>query len=143
MVPIFIRRKIKLSEIRNFIFESTFFDIIRPKEEITAEIMNAYIIYVEIRNTTNRSIIINRKKHLGSIEKYGIERYYLITEKSWFLVIERMLWVRKILTMDVLASTAANLAIISQNSITTMIEINIKEIIIDFGITVYESITIR
>jgi hypothetical protein len=59
IIPIFIRKKIKLSEIRNFIFEPIFFDTIKLEKEITTTIMNAYMIYVEIRNITNKSIIIN------------------------------------------------------------------------------------
>jgi hypothetical protein len=90
MIPILIRKKIKLPEIRNFIFKSISFDIMKSEGEITAAIMDAYTIYVEIRNITNRLIIINRKKRLGIIEKYGIEEYYLITEKSRSLAIERI-----------------------------------------------------
>jgi hypothetical protein len=91
MIPILIRRKIKLLEIRNFIFEPISFDIIKSKEEMTAAIINIYTIYVEIRNITNKSIIINRKKRLKTIEEYGIERYYLITEKSRSLAIGQIL----------------------------------------------------
>jgi hypothetical protein len=82
---------IKLLEIRNFIFESIFFDIIKLKDEVTAAIINAYTAYVEIRNIINRSIIINRKKRLEIIEKYEIEKCYLITKELKFLVIGRIL----------------------------------------------------
>jgi hypothetical protein len=91
MIPILIREKIKLLEIRDFIFKSIFFDIIKSEKAMTIIIMNVYMIYVEIRNITNKSIIINRKKRLGTIEEYEIEEYYLITEKSRSLIIERIL----------------------------------------------------
>jgi hypothetical protein len=91
MVLIFIRRKIKLSKIRNFIFESISFDIIKLEEEITAAIMNAHTIYIEIRNIINKSIIINRKRRLGIIEKYEAEKYYLIMKELKFLAIGRIL----------------------------------------------------
>jgi hypothetical protein len=91
MIPIFIRRKIKLLEIRNFIFESIFFDIIKSEKGITAAIINVYTVYVEIRNIMDRLIIINRKRRLKIIEKYEIEKYYSITKKLRFLIIERVL----------------------------------------------------
>jgi hypothetical protein len=58
---------------------------------MTVAIINVYTVYVEIRNIINRSIIINRKRRLKIIEEYGIEKYYLIIEKSKFLAIERIL----------------------------------------------------
>jgi hypothetical protein len=91
MIPIFIREKIKLLKIRNFIFESIFFDIIGSEGRVTAAIMDAYTIYVEVRNIINRPIIINRKRRLGIIEEYEIEKYYLITKKLRSLVIGRIL----------------------------------------------------
>jgi hypothetical protein len=91
IISIFIRKKIKLSEIRNFMFESIFFDIIKSEREVTAAIMNVYTIYVEIRNITNKPMIINRKKRLEIIEEYGIEGYYSITKKSRSLAIGRVL----------------------------------------------------
>jgi hypothetical protein len=144
MVPILIRKKIKLLEIRNFIFEPISFDIIRSKGEVTAVIINVYTAYVEIRNITNKSIIINWKKYLKTIEEYETEKYYLITKKSRSLIIGRVLWAKKALIINILAFTAANLATPSPDFATTMTEINIlKKIIIDFGITVYRNITIR
>jgi hypothetical protein len=144
IIPILIREKTKLLKIRNFMFEPISFDIIKLKNEMTAAIINAYIIYVEIWNITNKPIIINRKKYLEIIEKYGIEEYYLITKKSRSLVIGRMSWARKILIMDILAFAAANLATTSPDSATTITEINIlKEIITDFGIIVYKNIATR
>jgi hypothetical protein len=111
---------------------------------MTAAIMDAYTVYVEIRNITNRSMIINRKKRLRIIEEYGVEEYYLITEELRSLAIERMLWVRKVLTVDVLVFAVANLATLSPDPATIMIEVDIlKKITIDFGITVYGNITIR
>jgi hypothetical protein len=91
MIPILIREKIKLLEIRDFIFKSIFFDIIKSEKAMTIIIMNVYMIYVEIRNITNKSIIINRKRRLKIIEKYGIERCYLVTKKLRSLVIGRVL----------------------------------------------------
>jgi hypothetical protein len=91
MILIFIREKIKLLEIRNFIFEPISFDIIGSEGEMTAAIINVYTVYVEIRNITNKSMIINRKRRLEIIEEYEIEKYYLIMKKSRFLVIERIL----------------------------------------------------
>jgi hypothetical protein len=133
-----------LSEIRNFMFKSISFDIIKSKKEMTAVIVDAYIIYVEIRNIINKPIIINRKRRLGIIEEYGIEKCYLIIKKLKSLAIGRMLWVRKILIVNVLIFAAANLTTIFLNSATTMIEIDmLKKIIIDFGIIVYGDITIR
>jgi hypothetical protein len=133
-----------LPEIRNFIFESIFFDIIESEKKITAAIMNVYTAYVEIRNIINKSIIINRKRRLEIIEKYGIEKYYLITEKSKSLAIGRILWIRKILTVGILAFTTANLATTPPNPAMIIIEINIsKKIITDFGIIVYGDITAR
>jgi hypothetical protein len=90
MILILIRKKIKLLEIRNFIFELIFFDTIKSEKRMTAAMMNVYTIYVEIRNIINKSIIINRKKRLKIIEEYGTEKYYLVTEKSKFLAIERI-----------------------------------------------------
>jgi hypothetical protein len=144
MIPILILIKIKLLEILNFIFESISFDIIKSEGGITTVIMDVHTIYVEIRNAINKSIIINRKKRLEIIEKYGIEECYSITEESRFLAIERVLWIRKILTIDILAFAVANLTTISLDFVTIIIEINIlKKIIIDFGIIVYRNITIR
>jgi hypothetical protein len=144
MVSILIRGKIKLLEIRNFIFEPISFDIIKLKKGVTAVIMDAYTIFVEIRNIINKSIIIDRKRRLGIIEKYGIEKYYLITEKSKSLTTGRVLWARKILIIDILAFAAANLATTSSDPATIIIEINIlKKIITDFEITVYEDTAIR
>jgi hypothetical protein len=91
IIPILIRRKIKLPEIRNFIFESISFDMIKSEKEMIVAIIDVHTIYVEIRNITNKSIIINRKRRLGIIEEYGTEKYYLITKKLKFLAIERML----------------------------------------------------
>jgi hypothetical protein len=106
--------------------------------------MDAYTIFVEIRNIINKSIIIDRKRRLGIIEKYGIEKYYLITEKSKSLTTGRVLWAKKILIMGVLVFAAANLITPSPNPATTITEVNIlKKIITDFEITVYENITIR
>jgi hypothetical protein len=90
MVPILIREKIKLPEIRNFIFEPISFDIIEPEERMTITIINAHTVYVKIRNIIDKPIIINRKRYLEIIEKYEIEEYYLITEKSKFLTIGRI-----------------------------------------------------
>jgi hypothetical protein len=90
IIPILIREKIKLPEIRNFIFESISFDIIKSKKGMTAAIMNIYTIYVEIRNVTNRSIIINRKKRLRTIEKYEIEKYYSVMKELRSLAIGRI-----------------------------------------------------
>jgi hypothetical protein len=95
MISIFIREKIKLLKIRNFIFESISFDIMKSEGEMTTAIIDAYTAYVEIRNATNRSIIINRKRRLRIIEKYEIEEYYLITEKLKFLAIGRISWAKK------------------------------------------------
>jgi hypothetical protein len=39
----------------------------------------------------NKPVIINRKRRLGIIEKYEIEKYYLITEKLRSLAIGRVL----------------------------------------------------
>jgi hypothetical protein len=125
MIPILIRRKIKLSKFRNCIFESIFFDIIKSEEEIIIIIIDVYIIYVEIRNITDKSIINTRKKYLEIIEKYGIEEYYLITEKLKFLVIERILWVKKILIVGILVFAATNLVTIFPDSATIIIEMNI------------------
>jgi hypothetical protein len=88
MISILIRKKIKLLKIRNFIFESIFFDIIKLKREMATIIMNIYTAYIEIRNITDKSVIINRKKRLKIIEEYGAEGYYLITEKLKSLAIE-------------------------------------------------------
>jgi hypothetical protein len=144
IIPILIRRKIKLLEIRNFIFESISFDIIKSEKKVTTVIMDAYTIYVEIRNTTNKSIMINRKRRLKTIEKYGIEKCYSVTDKSKPLAIERVSWARKVLIVDILTLTAANLVTISSNFVTIIIEMDIlKKIIIDFEITVYGDITIR
>jgi hypothetical protein len=71
-------------------FESISFDTIKSEKEMTAAIIDAYTIYVEIRNITNKPIIINRKRHLKIIEKYGIERYYLIIKESRSLAIGRI-----------------------------------------------------
>jgi hypothetical protein len=90
MIPILIRERIKLLEIRNFIFEPTSFDTIKSEKGMTAAIINVHIIYVEIRNTTNKSIIIDRKKRLRIIKKYETEEYYLVMEKSRFLAIGRI-----------------------------------------------------
>jgi hypothetical protein len=101
--------------------------------------MNVHTIYVEIRNIINKSIIINRKRRLKIIEKY-----YLITKKFKSLAIGRILWAKKILTINILTFTAANLTTIFPNLATTITEINIlKKIITDFGIIVYKNITIR
>jgi hypothetical protein len=91
MVLILIRKKIKLLEIRDFIFESIFFDIMKSEEGVTAVIVNAYIVYVEIRNITDKSVVINRKRRLRIIEKYETEGCYLVTKKSRFLAIGRVL----------------------------------------------------
>jgi hypothetical protein len=72
-------------------FESISFDTIKSEKEMTAAIIDAYTIYVEIRNITNKPIIINRKKHLKIIEKYGTEEYYSTTKKSTSLIIGRIL----------------------------------------------------
>jgi hypothetical protein len=125
-------------------FELISFDNIGSERGVTAAIINVYTAYVEVRNITDRLIIINRKRRLGIIEEYGIEKCYLVTEKSKSLAIGRISWVRKILIVDILIFAAANLATLSPDFITIMIEIDIlKEIIIDFEITVYGDITIR
>jgi hypothetical protein len=144
MILIFIRRKTKLLEIRNFIFESIFFDIIESEGEVTTAIVDVYTVYVEIRNIINRSVIINRKRRLKIIEKYGIEEYYLITKKLRFLAIGRISWARKVLIMGILIFAAANLATPLPDSATIITEMNIlKKITTDFGIIVYKDITIR
>jgi hypothetical protein len=90
IILILIREKIKLPEIRNFMFESISFDIIRSEGKMTIAIMNVHTVYIEIRNITDRSIIINRKRRLRIIEEYGIEGCYLVTEELKFLVIGRV-----------------------------------------------------
>jgi hypothetical protein len=144
MILIFIREKTKLSKIRNFIFEPISFDIIESKKEMTAAIIDAYTIYVEIRNITDKPIIINRKRRLGTIEKYGTEKYYLATKELKSLAIGRISWAKKVLIMDILALTAADLATPSPDPAKTITEIDIsKKIITDFGITVYGNTTTR
>jgi hypothetical protein len=144
MLPILIREKIKISKIRDFIFESISFDIIKLKEEVTTVIMDAHIIYVEIRNITNKPVIINRKKYLTIIEKYETERCYLVKKKLKNLIIERISWARKTLIMDISTLTAANLITTSSNPATTMTEMNmLKKVITDFGIIIYGDITTR
>jgi hypothetical protein len=91
MILIFIRGKIKLLKIRDFIFESISFDIIKSKREVTTIIIDVYTVYIEIRNITDKSVIIDRKKRLKTIEEYGTEKCYLITKKSRSLIIERIL----------------------------------------------------
>jgi hypothetical protein len=144
MVSILIREKIKLLRIRNFIFESIFFDIMGSKRKVTAVIMNAHTIYVEIRNIIDRPMIISRKRRLRIIKEYGVEGCYLITKELRSLAIGRILWVRKILIIGILIFAAANLVTIFSDSATIIIEIDIlKKIITDFEITVYGNITIR
>jgi hypothetical protein len=58
---------------------------------MTAAIMNIYTAYIKIRNITDKPIIINRKKCLETIKKYGTEEYYLVTKKLKSLIIGRIL----------------------------------------------------
>jgi hypothetical protein len=95
MILILIRKKIKLLKIRDFIFESIFFDIMGSEKGVIAVIADVHTIYVEIRNIINKSVIINWKRRLRIIEKYGAEEYYLIIKKSRSLATGRMLWVKK------------------------------------------------
>jgi hypothetical protein len=98
MVFIIIKKK-SLSNNRNFLFELAPINI-KFDGEITVNMIDVNIDYIEIRNISSRTIIIERKRRLNIIIENCVESCYLIEEKFRYLVCEPMSAMRKAITVN-------------------------------------------
>jgi hypothetical protein len=102
-VLIIIKGKRLLFNNRNFLFESASINI-KFDKGITVNIIDANIGYIEIRNISNRIIIIERKCRLNIIAENYVEGCYLIEEEFRYLIYRSMSVTKKAIIINYLQS---------------------------------------
>jgi hypothetical protein len=139
MVAITVKGKGTLAENKDFIFKPADIDM-GPEQGITVNLINANTTFVEIRNTFDKSIIIDRKRCFDIITENAAKSCFPAHEKIRSLASEPISNWKKATRLTVLAFGTA-VTIISKPEImaingVTQIDL-FKKMVTDNGIIVY------
>ena len=75
-------RKDSLSARRDYLFQSKISIELKSKNDIFTHIINAIIIFVQVRNVITESVVLLRYVKLRKVQNYKKKEYYLIISEN-------------------------------------------------------------
>ena len=141
-----LRDKQALSNDRDFMFIFKYIDDLDYESDVLSYIVDANIAVVQIRNTSDKSFFLSAKYRLDAMQEYKKEECYITIFANIYLTTNFEIarhdksitknWIKKIVTVDVIALTTFQDIVKSTLNTTT-------EMITSFDIIVYDELSVQ